>query len=105
MDALTWVDVRPDTVPGVAAIRLPGAPANGRALGYAAFAVATVALTHAVFFGEDRYHVVATPALCLLAAAALRRSDERAAVDAESAHPSPSALTTTADTSTSTATT
>ena len=69
-------------VPVVAALRLPGAPANGRAVGYAAFTVATVALTHAVFFGEDRYHVVATPALCLLAACALRRSDEPAAVDA-----------------------
>ncbi|MEO8874112.1 MAG: glycosyltransferase family 39 protein [Polyangiaceae bacterium] len=33
----------------------------------------TTALTHAVFFGEDRYHVVVTPVLCLLAAAALRR--------------------------------
>jgi hypothetical protein len=29
-------------------------------------------LAHAVFFGEDRYHMVATPVLCLLAAAALR---------------------------------
>jgi hypothetical protein len=28
--------------------------------------VATVFATHAIFFGEDRYHVVATPALCLL---------------------------------------
>jgi hypothetical protein len=34
--------------------------------------LATTALAHAVFFGEDRYHVVATPVLCLLAAAAFR---------------------------------
>jgi hypothetical protein len=44
-------------------------------IGYLAFVVASVAATHAVFFGEDRYHMVATPALCILAAAALRRPD------------------------------
>ena len=33
----------------------------------------TTVVTHAIFFGEDRYHVVVTPALCILAAAALRR--------------------------------
>jgi hypothetical protein len=37
--------------------------------------VATTALTHAVFFGDDRYHIVISPALCLLAAAALRRRE------------------------------
>lgn len=68
-------------IPIVAALRLAGSPANGRAVGYAAFTLATVVVTHAVFFGEDRYHVVVTPLLCLLAACALRRSDERAAVD------------------------
>ena len=34
--------------------------------------LATTIATHAVFFGEDRYHVVVTPVLALLAAAALR---------------------------------
>ena len=34
--------------------------------------VLTTAVTHAVFFGEDRYHVVVTPALCLLAASLFR---------------------------------
>jgi len=34
--------------------------------------LATTLFTHAVFFGEDRYHVVVTPVLALLAAAALR---------------------------------
>jgi hypothetical protein len=33
----------------------------------------TTVVTHAIFFGEDRYHVVVTPVLCLLAAAAFRR--------------------------------
>jgi hypothetical protein len=48
-------------------------------IGYLAFVVASVAATHAVFFGEDRYHLVATPALCILAAAALRRPEALAA--------------------------
>jgi hypothetical protein len=32
----------------------------------------TTVVTHAVFFGEDRYHVVVTPVLALLAAGAFR---------------------------------
>ncbi|AUX39312.1 hypothetical protein SOCE26_007010 [Sorangium cellulosum] len=60
-------------IPLLAALPLPGRPANGGVVGYLAFAVATVVLTHAVFFGEDRYHMVVTPALCILAACALRR--------------------------------
>lgn len=35
--------------------------------------VLTVAATAIVFFGEDRYHMVASPALCVLAAAGFRR--------------------------------
>jgi hypothetical protein len=35
--------------------------------------LATTVITHAIFFGEDRYHVVVTPVLCMLAAGALRR--------------------------------
>jgi hypothetical protein len=34
--------------------------------------LAATALTHVVFFGEDRYHLVLTPIFCILAAAALR---------------------------------
>jgi hypothetical protein len=34
--------------------------------------LATTVVTHAVFFGEDRYHVVVTPVLAFLAAGALR---------------------------------
>lgn len=51
---------------------LPGRPATPPALLLPIALVATTALTHAVFFGDDRYHVVVTPALCLLAAAGLR---------------------------------
>lgn len=51
---------------------LPGRPPAPAALLLPVALLATTALAHAIFFGEDRYHVVATPALCLLAAAALR---------------------------------
>jgi 4-amino-4-deoxy-L-arabinose transferase-like glycosyltransferase len=53
-------------------VALPGRPKAHAALLMPAGFIATVAVTHAIFFGEDRYHVVVTPALCLLAAAALR---------------------------------
>jgi len=61
------------------ALPLAGAPPRGGVVGYLVFAVASVAITHAIFFGEDRYHLVITPALCVLAASALRRLDERSA--------------------------
>ena len=72
-----WADTHPAWMlavylPVVAALPLPGRPRNGGVVGYLAFALASVAMTHAVFFGEDRYHMVVTPALCLLAACALR---------------------------------
>jgi 4-amino-4-deoxy-L-arabinose transferase-like glycosyltransferase len=51
---------------------LPGRPSMPPALLMAVSLLATTVLTHAIFFGEDRYHMVATPVLCLLAAAALR---------------------------------
>lgn len=38
----------------------------------AATLIGTTALTHVVFFGEDRYHIAVTPALCLLSAGFLR---------------------------------
>jgi hypothetical protein len=34
--------------------------------------VLVTALTHMIFFGEDRYHLVIAPVFCALAAAALR---------------------------------
>jgi 4-amino-4-deoxy-L-arabinose transferase-like glycosyltransferase len=51
---------------------LPGRPALPDAMKLVLGLLATTVVTHAIFFGEDRYHVVVTPALCLLAAAALR---------------------------------
>jgi Dolichyl-phosphate-mannose-protein mannosyltransferase len=60
-------------LPAIAVLPLPGRPSNGGVVGFLAFAVASVAITHAVFFGEDRYHMVVTPALAILAACALRR--------------------------------
>jgi 4-amino-4-deoxy-L-arabinose transferase-like glycosyltransferase len=50
---------------------LPGAPEWPWALRLPVALLASTVLVHAVFFGEDRYHVV-TPVLALLAAAAFR---------------------------------
>lgn len=61
------------------ALRLPGSPERPAALLLPAGLLATTALAHAIFFGEDRYHVVASPVLCLLVAAALRAPDMRTA--------------------------
>jgi len=57
---------------------LPGRPRFGAALLLPVALLATTIVTHAVFFGEDRYHVVVAPVFCILAAAALRRSAPRA---------------------------
>jgi hypothetical protein len=35
-------------------------------------------VTHAVFFGDDRYHLTISPVLCILAAAALRFGESAA---------------------------
>jgi hypothetical protein len=51
---------------------LPGRPAMRPALLLPVSLLATTLVTHAVFFGEDRYHVVVIPVLALLAAGALR---------------------------------
>jgi 4-amino-4-deoxy-L-arabinose transferase-like glycosyltransferase len=59
-------------LPLVAAFNLPGRPSQPGAGGFMLAFLAATALTHVVFFGEDRYHLVVTPILCLLAAAALR---------------------------------
>ena len=55
---------------------IPGRPPMAPALKLAVAFLGTTVLTHAVFFGEDRYHVVITPVLALLAASALRRPAE-----------------------------
>jgi len=57
---------------GVPWLPLPGRPGAPAAMRLALSLLATTLFTHAVFFGEDRYHVVVTPVLALLAAAALR---------------------------------
>ena len=66
-------------IPVAAALPLPGAPERTGVLGYLYISIAGVVATHAVFFGEDRYHMVVAPGFCLLAACALRRSDASAA--------------------------
>jgi 4-amino-4-deoxy-L-arabinose transferase-like glycosyltransferase len=51
---------------------IPGHPPVLPALQLALVLLATTIVAHAVFFGEDRYHVVVVPVLALLASAALR---------------------------------
>jgi hypothetical protein len=58
--------------PLVAALCLPGRPWQGPVGRGALGLLAVTALTHAVFFGDDRYHLMVTPVLCVLAAGALR---------------------------------
>ncbi len=59
-------------MPLVAAARLPGSPRQGAVgrvlLGF----IAVTTITHAVFFGDDRYHMVVAPAFAILAAGAMR---------------------------------
>ena len=51
---------------------LPGAAQSSASLRLGVVLLATTVLMHAVFFGEDRYHMVVTPIFCMLAEAALR---------------------------------
>ena len=74
----------------VVACVLPWLPIKGRpeplpSLLMSAGLVATTAAAHAIFFGEDRYHVAITPALCLLVAAALRPSESTKAQETKHA--------------------
>jgi hypothetical protein len=55
---------------------LPGAPRLGPVGRFLLGLVLVTTLTHVVFFGDDRYHLVVTPVLCLLAACALRPASE-----------------------------
>jgi 4-amino-4-deoxy-L-arabinose transferase-like glycosyltransferase len=50
----------------------PGADRRSSVERYLFGTVAMAALTSVIFFGEDRYHLVVSPILCILAAAALR---------------------------------
>lgn len=67
---------------------LPGAPQTPAALKLALGLLGTTIVTHAIFFGEDRYHVVVTPVLAILAAGALRLSS-RPHASPVGAHPHP----------------
>jgi len=58
--------------PLIAFLPLPGRPPLTGAAGFAQGAILATSITHAVFFGEDRYHLVITPLLCMLAALAFR---------------------------------
>ncbi|HWZ87874.1 MAG TPA: hypothetical protein VNW92_03465, partial [Polyangiaceae bacterium] len=60
--------------PLIALFDLPGRPAEADAGAYLLALLAATAFTHVIFFGEDRYHLVVTPMLCILAAAMLRPS-------------------------------
>jgi len=62
----------PALLPLITLLPLPGRPNLGPAGRYLIGTLATTTIVHAVFFGEDRYHVVVTPLLCILAAGALR---------------------------------
>jgi hypothetical protein len=53
---------------------LPGAPPWPWALRLPVALLASTVVVHAVFFGEDRYHVVVTPVFALLAAGVFRRA-------------------------------
>jgi hypothetical protein len=74
------------------AAAVPWLPISGRAEWSPALLLpvallGTTVVTHAIFFGEDRYHVVVTPVLCMLAAAALRRpaTPDRSQIEPNSA--------------------
>jgi hypothetical protein len=64
--------ILPALLPLVAVLPIPGRPRLGAAGRYLMATLAVTTLVHAVFFGEDRYHLVVTPFLCILAAGALR---------------------------------
>ncbi len=73
---LFWVGVM---IPLLGLIRLPGAPPINDGLRYLFGLLALTSLTHMLFFGDDRYHLAISPVFCILAAAALRRPEAKAA--------------------------
>jgi len=50
--------------------------APGPVLRWALLSLSGTLITHAVFFGEDRYHIVVTPMLCIMAAGVWRKHAE-----------------------------
>ncbi len=67
---LFWLIV---LAPILVALRLPGAPRSGPAAHWLWGVIFMTSLTHALFFGDDRYHITISPLLCVLAAGMLRR--------------------------------
>lgn len=65
-------------IPLLALLPLPGRPPANGVVVWALGFVALTAVTHVIFFGDDRYHLVTTPLLCLLAAAGLRKPSDNA---------------------------
>jgi hypothetical protein len=72
---LFWIGV---FIPVLGLARLPGAPRLNAGLAYCYGLLALTSLTHMLFFGDDRYHLAISPVLCILAAAAFRRSAKSA---------------------------
>ncbi|HVJ17756.1 MAG TPA: glycosyltransferase family 39 protein [Polyangiaceae bacterium] len=72
--------ILPTLLPLLAVLPLPGAPRRTRAEYFLLALLFVTSVTHVLFFGEDRYHLVITPVLCILAAAALRGESERSTV-------------------------
>lgn len=64
----------PSLLPLLAVLPLPGRPPVGPVLGWALGLLALTSAAHVVFFGDDRYHLIVTPALAILAAGAWRRA-------------------------------
>lgn len=64
--------------PIISALPFPGRTSLGPAGRFLYWLVFSTSLIHAVFFGEDRYHLVVSPILCVLAAGALRQRHEPA---------------------------
>ncbi len=58
--------------PLLAMLPIPGRPNQGAVGRFLLGWYLVTSLIHVIFFGDDRYHLIITPALCMLAAAALR---------------------------------
>lgn len=71
---------------GIGVLPLPGRPKLGGHVGFCIGFIGLLALTHGIFFGDDRYHLVGSPLLCILAAAALRWTPS---TTARRQHPTP----------------
>jgi hypothetical protein len=65
-------------LPVLGFVPLAGSPPIGGVDRFLLAWIFATSLTHAVFFGDDRYHMVITPALCILASSALLRLTARA---------------------------